>query len=391
MSPPVACPRVSRPTRVAIDLRPLARGPSTGIGLIISQLLEELGARGYSFVGVSDGPLGPAAAISGSIEVRASGSAGGRIRWETRELPRLLKSIEPAPDLYHATWNHGVPGGLPFPSLLSLHDLIPWTAPSLVPWPWPSALHRLLYRRAVSASARNAAAIVTLSEASRGDIVGRIPGVASKIEVVPCAVPKWLTPPPAEAAASWRARFGGRYWLYLGGFDPRKGVDLLVEAMGLAFPGGSGAPALVLAGSVNRLAEDLARSAKERGLRVHLPGYVPDAELAGLFGGAELFIYPSRCEGFGIPPLLAMAAGTPCLSSDAPALPEVVGDAALLFPSGNARALAARLTEAARDPSALAPLGRRGRERAARFSVGAMVERMIRAYERVVGSRGESA
>jgi glycosyltransferase involved in cell wall biosynthesis len=376
--------------RVAIDLRPLARGPSTGIGLILAQIVEELTPRGFEFVGVSDRPLARNPTFE-TIDVRVSGSGTGRIRWEAFELPRLLRSITPAPDLYHATWNHGVPDALPFPSLLSLHDLIPWVKPALVPWPHVALVHRWLYRRAVSASARNASRIVTLSEASRRDIAGRIPGAASKVEVVPCAVPRWLTPAAPDESAAWRSRFGGRYWLYFGGFDPRKGVELLVDAMSRVFPGGAGAPALVLAGSVNPLAERLARSAEAKGLRAHLPGYVPDAELAALLGGAGLFIYPSRYEGFGIPPLLAMAAGTPCVTSDAAALPEVVGDAAILFRSGDAAALAERLSAAALDPVSLEPLSRRGREQAARFSVEALGERMTRAYERVASRREGSA
>ncbi len=376
-----------RPIRVAIDLRPLARGPSTGIGLVLSQLLEELEPRGFQFIGLSDRPIegGP---VSESIEVRAAPGSGGRIRWEWRELPRILRAIHPAPDLYHATWNHGVPPGLPFPSILSLHDLIPWVAPAFVPWPWPAQLHRLLYRRAVRASARNAASIVTLSEASRRDIVSRLPAAAPKIEVVPCALPRWFKPAPAEASAAWRARFGGPYVLYFGGFDPRKGVDLLVDGMARAFPDRSRAPALVLAGAVNRLASDTARSAEARGLRAHLPGYVPDRDLAALFGGAQLFVYPSRHEGFGIPPLLAMAAGTPAITSDAAAVREVAGDAALTFPSGDASALGALLAAAAQDPASLMALAVRGRERARSFTVEAMVERMIRVYERAAGSRG---
>ena len=101
-------------------------------------------------------------------------------------------------------------------------------------------------------------------------------------------------------------------------------------------------------------------------------------------------MYPSRHEGFGIPPLLAMAVGTPTVASDIPAIREVVGDAAVLFPSGDARALASRLADAAKDPASLAPLARRGKERAARFSVEALAERMIRAYERAAGTRAES-
>jgi glycosyltransferase involved in cell wall biosynthesis len=381
---------VPRPIRVAIDLRPLARGPSTGIGLILTQLLEELTPRGFRFIGVSDRRL-EAVRVSESIEVRTSGASGGRIRWEHRELPLLLRTIDPVPDLYHATWNHGIPPGLPYPALLSLHDLIPWVAPGFVPWPRPAFLHRWLYRRAVRASCRNAAAIVTLSEASRRDIVAHVPEASSKIEVVPCAAPRWLRPAPPGASETWRARFQGAYILYFGGFDPRKGIDLLVEAMTRAFPDPAQAPPLVLAGAVNRLAQDAARSAKERGFSVHLPGYVPDGDLAALLGGAMLFVYPSRHEGFGLPPLLAMAAGTPCVTSDAPAIREVVGDAALLFSSGDAASLAGLLAAASRDPATLAALAPKGREQAARFSLDSFAERMTRVYERVAGSRAGSA
>jgi len=381
---------VPRPIRVAIDLRPLARGPSTGIGLILTQILEELTPRGFQFIGVSDRAI-DAVPVSESIEVRAAKTSGGRIRWEHRELPEMLHAIDPAPDLYHATWNHGVPSDLPYPSLLSLHDLIPWAAPRFVPWPKPAFLHRWLYRRAVRASTRNAAVVVTLSEASRGDIVARMPEASSRIEVVPCALPRWFRPATPLDSEECRARFGGAYVLYFGGFDPRKGVDLLVEAMAGAFPDPATAPPLVLAGAPNRLARDAARSARERGLTAHLPGYVPDGELAALLGGASLFVYPSRYEGFGIPPLFAMAAGTPCVASDAPAIREVVGDAALLFASGDSASLARVIAEASRDPAELAALGPKGRERAARFSVDSLAERMIQVYERVAGSRAGSA
>jgi alpha-1,3-rhamnosyl/mannosyltransferase len=362
---------VPRPIRVAIDLRPLARGPSTGIGLILTQILSELPPRGFEFVGVGDR------------------SAGGRIRWERGPLPRLLRALDPAPDLFHATWNHGVPAGLPFPSVLSLHDLIPWTSPQWVPWPRPAFLHRLLYRRAVRASAARAVRVVTLSEASRREIEARLPESGPKIDVVPCAVPRWFHPASEEEGAAARARFGGDYVLYFGGFDPRKGVEVLVDAVAQAFPDRSRAPALVLAGAVNAIAESLARSAEERGLRAHVPGYVPDRELPALLRGARLFVYPSRQEGFGIPPLLALAAGTPCVTSDAAAVREVVGDAALLFSSGDASALA-RILAAPRDPEAEAARALRGRERAARFSVDAMAERMTRVYERAAGTRAGS-
>ena len=378
-----------RPIRVAIDVRPLARGPATGIGLLVTQIVEELTPKGFEFVGVSDRPL-PAKPFAPPLEVRVS-AGDGTVRWERRELPRLLRALDPPPDLFHATWNHGVPPGLPYPSVLSLHDLIPWVAPRYVPWPRPSILHRWLYRDAVRASARRATAIVTLSEASRRDIGERVPEARDKVEVVPCAVPRWLRPADPGASDAWRKRFGGSYLLYFGGFDPRKGLDLLVEGMARAFADPARAPAIVLAGAKNRAAAELQRAGEVRGLRVHLPGYVPDEDLSAILGGATLFVYPSRYEGFGIPPLLAMAAGTPCVVSDAPAIREVVEDAGLFFPSGDATALGALLAVAVQDPSILAPLAARGRERAARFSVQALAERMIRVYERASSTLAGSA
>jgi len=173
--------------------------------------------------------------------------------------------------------------------------------------------------------------------------------------------------------------------------QPEHLAQHLIQGMARAFADPGRAPAVVLAGAVNREAKALARSAEARGLRVHLPGYVPDEDLASILGGAVLFVYPSRYEGFGIPPLLAMAAGTPSVVSDTPAVREVVGDAALLFPSGDATALGALLAVAYQDSGVLAPLRERGKERAARFSVEALASRMIQVYERAASPRAESA
>jgi glycosyltransferase involved in cell wall biosynthesis len=372
--------------RVAIDLRPLALEPMSGIGLLVSQLLEEVPRKGVSYAGVSDRPMPPGRVPTG-FPVHVAGPPGRRIRWERHVLPRLLASLDPRPDLFHATWNHGIPPRLPMPSVLSLHDLIPWRLPREVPWPGPAWLHRALYRTAVRASARRAAVIVTLSDASRRDIAARIPEAATRVVVVPCALPRWFTAGGAvdsSRVAANRRAFGHPYWLYVGGFDPRKGLFTLLAAMATAFPGGD-APALVLAGGSNE--HERACEAMAAALRVKavFPGYVPDAELPSLFAGASLFVYPSRFEGFGIPPLLALASGTPCVTTDGGAIPEVVGNDAVVVPAGDARALAEALGRAHRDPAPLAALAARGRERAATFSLEALASRTFRAYERALG------
>jgi len=382
---------VTQPLRVAIDLRPLALPHSSGIGLLVAQILEELPALGVEFVGVSDRPV-PPGRTPPRVRVRVAEAPGGRILWESTALLPLLRSLEPRPDLFHATWNHGIPERLPFPSILSLHDLIPWRHPDLVPWPPPAFLHRGLYRSAVRAAARAATAVITLSEASRRDIAALLPTAAGKVEVISCAVPRWFRAPSPEDVAAARARFGGApYWLYLGGFDPRKGIGDLLEALARARAGGAALPPIVFAGALNPEAESCRSRAAALGLAVQFPGYVPDADLAALYAGASLFVYPSRYEGFGIPPLLAMAAGTPLIVSDGGSLPEVVGDAATVVPAGDVLALATALATAAADPTSLEAAAARGRARAKAFTVEALAARTLRAYERAAGRPRESA
>jgi glycosyltransferase involved in cell wall biosynthesis len=382
--------------RVAIDVRPLALPHVTGVGLLVRQILEELVGREYDFVAISDRPV-PEGRLPAGTPVQVAPGAGGRIRWERGALPRLLRSLLPAPDLYHATWNHGVPRGLPFPSVLSLLDLIPWVHPEWVPWPFPPPLHRFLYRGAVRSSVREARAAVTLSEASRGDIATHLLDATERIEVVPCAVPRGFAQAAADPRAMqeqsqrWQARFGGKpYWLYLGGFDPRKGMETLLE-LGNAtlYPGLT--PDLVLAGAVNEFGARLERTAQERRYRMHFPGYIEDADLPGLFAGAALFLYPSRYEGFGIPPLLAMAAGVPCVVTDGGSLPEVVGDAAVVVPAGNTAAFASATLALTVDGERCAALAARGRARAAEFSAARLGERMTRVYARALEVRAGSA
>lgn len=380
---------MARPLRVAIDLRPLALPSGGGVGLLVSQIVEELSLRDVTFLGIADQPV-PSGRIPESLPTWIVSGAGGRIRWESLALPGLLRGLDPAPDLFHATWNHGVPRGLSFPSLLSLHDLIPWRAPRLVPWPRLALLHRALYRRAVRGSARAAARIVTLSEASRRDIEAAIPEASGRIEVVPCAVPRWFQTPSPPAVAALHARFGGPYWLYVGGFDPRKDVETLIDALGALRSRGVNVPPTVLAGTRGGHARRLEARAAPLYPKVLFPGYVPDAELSALYGGASLFIYPSRAEGFGIPPLLAMAAGVPVVAADGGAVPEVLGGAGIVVPAGDVPALVAALEAALADTTSLAVNRARGRARALEFTVDALASRMREAYEQAATRPGGS-
>jgi len=326
------------------------------------------------------------------MAIASRGGGGGRIRWEWGVLPRILRDLTPPPDLYHATWNHGVPGGLSFPSVLTLHDLIPWKHPNATPWPRPAILHQALYRRAVVSAALESKRVIVVSETTRRDLASLIPAAADRTVVIPNTVPRWFEPAGPDRGRNARARYAGGdpYWLYLGGFDPRKEIGTLIQAMARAFPGAGGAPLLVLAGSKNAVSEREEKRARALGVRAVFPGYVPDDELPALFAGSTLFVYPSRYEGFGIPPLLALAAGVPCVISDGGSLPEVVGEAGFVFPAGNAEALAAILRRAADDPEAFVARGLLGPARAARFNPDDAADRTLRVYEEAARGRAGS-
>lgn len=388
----LSVPAMGRPLRIAIDLRPATLASVSGVGLVTMGVIEALAEQGHVFVGITDRPV-PPGRVAPTLPVLAEGAPGGRVRWEAFVLPRLLRRLDPAPDLYHATWNHGVPGALPFPSVLTIHDLIPWRMPDAVPWPKPAILHRALYRGSMRRSARRAKSIVAVSEATRREIEALLPDEAPRVTVVPNALPRWFRAAGPSSAAEARLRFadGRPYWLYLGGFDPRKGLDVLIRAMAEAFPDRERAPELVLAGAMNDSGRSAHALAADLRVRARFPGYVPDADLAFLLAGATLFVYPSRVEGFGIPLLLAMASGIPCVAADAGAIPEVVGDAGMLFPPGDVSALASLLGDAARSPERLDAIRGRGPARARGFTAEAQAERMIRVYEAAAATRSGSA
>ena len=381
-----------RPLRVAIDLRPLALEHVTGVGQVILETLEELGSAGVAFTGLSHRPV-PEGRIPEGIPVLHQAGVGGRIRWESGVLPRLLRAVDPAPDLFHATWNHGVPRNAPVPSVLTVHDVIPWIHPELVPWPRPAWLHRSLYRGAVRAGVRRAARVAADSGTSLRDLVARVPEAAAKARVVHVPLPRWFRPAPSDGAAA-RARWneGRPYWLYLGGFDPRKGIPDLLEAMAVVgAEAGSEVPTLLLAGSPGPLATEYGDRARAAGVEARFPGYVEDRDLPSLFAGASLFLYPSRYEGFGIPPLFAMASGVPVVASDAGSIPEIVGDAGLLYPAGDVRALAARLRELSRGRDVGREAAARGLLRARDFSLEGFRERMREVYEEAASRREGSS
>jgi glycosyltransferase involved in cell wall biosynthesis len=351
--------------RIGIDAR-LATAPRTGIGSYTANLIAALQRAGGPdrFVAFSDQPLPPAGpAFSNEVL-----PAGHRLLWSFGTLPGACRRARL--DLFHGTSNFELPPFAGCPLVVTVHDLIPLRCPGAV-----SRRYRLLFRVLVARAIGAARRVIAVSEFTRREILERYPRAAGRVAVVPNGVdPAFCAAADPGADRRVRERHGlaGRYLLFVGVFEPRKNVPLLVDAFEILRHTRPEAAdlQLALAGGPGWRGETIAGEVRSRGLEpaVRLLGYVPDADLPALYRGAALAVVPSRYEGFGLPALEAMACGAPVLASDAAALPETVGDAAELFTAGDPAALARRIADLAAAPGRLAALRERGLARAAAFT-----------------------
>lgn len=191
--------------------------------------------------------------------------------------------------------------------------------------------------------------IITISEFSKKEIEKYMGIDSSKIHVVPCGVDckKYNRNAGMNQINAVRRKYGieGDYILYMGTLEPRKNIALLIKAYYDLSKKKSDLPKLVIAGKKGWMYEQLFQMVLELGLRdwVIFTGYIEDDDSPALMSGAELFVFPSLYEGFGIPPLEAMACGTPVIVSNAEALLETVGDGAIVFQSMDEKDLVVKM------------------------------------------------
>jgi glycosyltransferase involved in cell wall biosynthesis len=289
--------------------------------------------------------------------------------------------------LFHAI-DHNLSPWLPVPTLVTVHDLIleVLRGPYLGPTAW-------LWMRSHRAAARRARRVIAVSESTRRDVerVWGIPG--ERIAVIPEGVEKRFGPPAdREETRASLARLGIErpYFLYVGGFDPRKNLHNLLLGFKRALRGGAGDVQLVLAGDTSGFDDYLQDEILELGLegRAILPGYVAAGDLPLLYGGALAFTFLSLYEGFGLPLLEAMACGTPVLAAGNSSVPEVVGEAALLTDPLDPSAIAGCLLRLASDEALRRDLAARGIEQAARFTWEGTARRVLDLYGQTLGEGG---
>lgn len=292
--------------------------------------------------------------------------------WMQIAFPRAVKADRI--DVAHTQYNTPL-FGMPCPIVTTVHDVHWMEHPEHFP-----ARDLANMKRFLPGSLRRACRVIAVSESTRRDLLRhyKLHLTPEKVAVTPLAAGRHFAPPPggqesAREAANTKYGLQGRpYVLSVGVLQPRKNLRLLLDAFALAVLGPAAIPhALVIVGKrgwgndeLDRRLEALPPQVRER---VVLAGYVSDDDLPGLYGGADALCYPSVYEGFGLPPLEAMACGTPVIASNSSSLPEVVGDAGILLSASNSEPWARALEKVGVDPMTRERWSRRGLERASEF------------------------
>jgi glycosyltransferase involved in cell wall biosynthesis len=368
---------------VGLNLIFLVPGETGGMEVAARELVPALrdaapGAHFTAFVGRE-----AAREDLGVDTVTVPVAATNRLEWvrgEQQLLPRLARRHGCA--LVHSLASTAPARGR-FARVTTIHDLNYLMVPDA-----HFGLRGLGMRVLVPLAARTSHRVIAISEATRRDLIDRLGVSAGKIDVVPQGLGRRVELAPTPAAVL-RERLGlgmRQVVLSLSAKRPHKNLRGLLD--GLARIEAAGRPMLVLPGYPTPHEAELRRHAETLGLAgdVRFEGWTTEEDVEGLFGLASAFAFPSFYEGFGLPVLEAMARGVPVVCSDRASLPEVAGDAALLFDPADPAAIAAALERVLADPVEAERLRTAGRAQAARFMWSATAEGTLAAYERALTS-----
>jgi alpha-1,3-rhamnosyl/mannosyltransferase len=299
-----------------------------------------------------------------------------------------LRLLRERLDVYHSP-HYVLPLLVPCRSVVTIHDCIHLMFPQYLPNRLAPLYARVFMWWAVHRSAR----VLTVSEASKRDILRFFNVAPRKVTVIQNAIDeRFRVPPPDEEAYRIRERFQLHepFVLYAGNVKPHKNLERLIEAFHQLHANGFDDLKLLIIGNDISKYATLRRAVHAYNLHkyVRFLGFVPDQTLAILYRLASVFVFPSLYEGFGLPPLEAMASGTPVVTSNVSSLPEVVGTAAVLVDPYDVHGIAEGIAHVLYDARLRDDLRRRGVERAGAFSWETAARELRSLYGEVAGGRG---
>ncbi len=296
--------------------------------------------------------------------------------WWTIGLPRYIRRRRF--DLFHGT-NFDIPLWQVCPTVLTVHDLSDFLYPGT-----HEARSVRRARRRLPLMARTATQIVTHSESVRHEVAEYLQVSREKIVAIPAAARSIFKPLPPSQTSEIRKRLGvaDDFLLYVGTIEPRKNLIVLLDAYRKIISNAGLHPQLVIAGKKGWLTGELFGRLRQLGIedRVHFTGYLPDNDLCALYSSCRIFIYPSIYEGFGLPPLEAMACGAAVISSSIPSITEVVEDAACLIAPDGVNDLAQAILVLLNDENERRRLSAAGLKRARQFSWNRTAQLMSGVY-----------
>ena len=364
--------------------------PHSGSGQYLRQLLRALtqlpSPPQLTLVLPPNADAGPELP-EGVQTLRTGGSGGGlgKLIFEQHSFPRAVAAC--GADIAHVPY-HGAPLRSPAPLVTSVLDVVALVIPE-----YARSLPARLYTALVSASARGSAQVITLSQASKLDIEEQLELPEERITVT------WLAPDAAchprmgaERDAAVRSRYGlpERYVFAIGGFDLRKQFKQLLLAWSWVARAEGADVTLVIAGREPEwrapLFPDLRAYAQELDICEHIQwlGEIDEEDKPALYRMAQVFAFPSRYEGFGLPVLEAMACGTPVVANEVSCMPELVADGAFLVEPGNARTMAGAIIALLnQEPLRQAQINA-GLARATHFSWRKTAQQTLGVYEQVL-------
>jgi glycosyltransferase involved in cell wall biosynthesis len=370
--------------KIAIDAR---KWRDYGIGTYVRNLVRHLAridreTTYFLLCEPSDAPT--LRDLAGNFTPVVENAPGYGLR-EHLSIPAQLRRL--GADLFHSP-HYVLPLLCRTPSVVTVHDCIHLLFPEYL----PSRLALSYARYMMGSAVRRSAMVLTVSEASRRDILSFYPDAdPDRIHVVPNGIDPALLEDPGEEEMERvreRYRIRERFVLYAGNIKPHKNLARLIAAFGLLRqrPGFDDVKLLIIGDEVNRY-PSLRRAMETAGARqdVRFFGFVPERTLAALYRMAAVFAFPSLYEGFGLPPLEAMACGTPVVTSNVSSLPEVVGDAALLVDPTSVEDIAGGIERVLSDEALRSELVARGHVRARGFSWERSVQAIHQGYLRVLG------